>query len=488
MWIHTSSSLTMASTDGPRLLPTLAGGVDVAAFTAPVVSLCGEFLTFDLTEAGARDGTVCGALALSELHALRCNPRTRAENMRVTAAADAPLLEADLRDAERAAAAACGGAAAGLLLVDISTQDTGRDTTALAAMQAAGKIPSSVLVVLSTGFHMSPPMATATEDREGGESGVFRPRNPPANLKEAVLMDLKKISSEDEQYAQYYFDHDGEFDRAPPQYGCVSCSPGPRGLCAASRKLVSDCVEACNYTECKTPLNVFVPSGFGYADLAVLVTEVIQRSDAPVVLLNAEQAVYASCQTADGGVDVAAAAPFVDLFARYRFLHVSLESLAWDGLAQPAATHPFSHPLPPASFSRALLAALRGVDAARVCCSTLHCMKMCSRAWGGPGKAGAIAAGGGTVGVPGHLAGGWWRAPPARAAKKVFWHCDCCGKKTEEATPDRSFRKLTFRFCSVACLKAHCPVPPEVEKEKKEARRGGGGGGAVSWGVACPSR
>ena len=411
--------------------------------------MCGEFLFYDFTETS--DGTCIGELEFRELHHLRAHPRARGENMRmnVTNKNDVSLLQADL------AALATAYPSQDIFLFDLSTADTGRGTIE-AVTSIAQTAPPNVHIVLSTGFHMGSvhPPTQATPKK-----------TPPPSLKATMLSDLK-VTQEDD-LSRYYFSHSGEVDESPPLVGCVACSP-ERCCGEDSLTLIRGCLEVAKEAN-NPPVHIIMPYGIEVQSMESLLECIVQNAGGTVCLHNV---LY--------GENILA------VLKRYSWLRCSFDWFAWDGLAS-MGKHPYGYEMPSLKGVRDVLKEFEGV-AGQLSLGTLHAMKLCSPGWGGPGRGAAIEAAK-TFLAEGALSASatpfaWWTPPRHQEPTKVYWACTYCAVKTEEALPDRSFRRGEARYCSVKCLRED--TPEEEEKQKKGGRSGGGGGGC-SWGVACPS-
>ncbi|KAJ9472326.1 hypothetical protein DIPPA_22857 [Diplonema papillatum] len=417
-----------------QLIPTVTGAVaDAGGSSGCAWVLPGEFFFADFTNA-ALDATPCGPFCVAELAALRENPRARAENMRFTAA-DEATAAADVREVVKAA----GGGT--VVACDLATRDTGRDLEALARVANA----TGIVLVASTGYHLSPLMAG---DRPGLDDYSFIERELTGSIE------------------------------APPVCGAISCSPH-RTWTSDTEKLMSVCALEASGKSC--PLNIVLPPDFQALDdlLSVLQRSFSDAQPGPplVTLFNATTDLRGGCER------------WVSVLSKHPFLRLSVEYFAWDGLSS-FGRHPFGFELPRVSEVVQLIEQLSGLGADRVVHSTLHCMKVCNTAWGGPGRASLLRYLDRTpkvcpVGARAELRPyAWWAPPAPKPQAKVYWKCDHCGEAQEEVLPDRSFRKNTFRYCSIACLRGHTPVEPDKEKERRAGPRSGGGGGAGSWGIS----
>eukprot|EP01063_Lacrimia_lanifica_P019753 TRINITY_DN27182_c0_g1_i1.p1 TRINITY_DN27182_c0_g1~~TRINITY_DN27182_c0_g1_i1.p1 ORF type:complete len:427 (+),score=137.99 TRINITY_DN27182_c0_g1_i1:123-1403(+) len=421
-------------------IPTVSGAAPAGGWSW---ALAGEFLFFDLTDE-RRDEVACGPLDLPRLHALRAAPRTRAENMRCTAA-DAPLVAADLE--ELRAAAPPGG-----VLVDLSTEDMGGNRAEAARLAAS----VGVAVVASTGYHLQPPMSAPREGREDYTAALRRDLGVPKDAYAPV-------------------------PTTPPPCGAISCSPHTT-MTPASTALLAQCAQVS--AETKAPVHVALPHGFDPEAVGPLV-EGMRAAGPPaaVVLCNCLPVAVAG----EGAHAGAVAAAWGRLLAGAPELFLSFEYFGWGGLVVDGV-HPFGHEVPSRSHALAVARALHAAHPGKILHSTLHCTKHCSTAWGGPGRAAAVRAAGGG-GLPprasdAYLAAlAWWAPPKPTAAPKVYWLCSFCSGENVEAVPDASFRKGGRRYCSMYCLKKENPPAAEPERERRGGGRAGGDG-MGSWGVA----
>ena len=168
------------------------------------------------------------------------------------------------------------------------------------------------------------------------------------------------------------------------------------------------------------------------------------------------------------------------------FCLISCDYFAWGGLLLSGNRHPFGYETTSLNEMKTII--FNNLD--KVVFGTLHCMKMCGTSWGGPGRSAMLRSlkmNG--ISLPKSLVYGflaWYSPPPLKEVEIVYWKCDNCKKSFEEVTPDDSFRKYTFRYCSTKCMREHVPTQADPEKDRQQQKKRPMGSGLGSWGVAVP--
>eukprot|EP01065_Artemidia_motanka_P020911 TRINITY_DN24945_c0_g1_i2.p1 TRINITY_DN24945_c0_g1~~TRINITY_DN24945_c0_g1_i2.p1 ORF type:complete len:538 (+),score=153.23 TRINITY_DN24945_c0_g1_i2:52-1614(+) len=433
-----------AAEEPPRFIPTVRGllPAEQAAGAALSAFVLYDFTAFaDLTPvhparephlkylnedmqgtSGLRHGTV---------EAIRCAPTRRMDNLRASDA-DWEVVRADMQELYDEGCR---------LVVCMSTPDSGRDISLLRSISAS----VGINLVASTGYHMCPPFES-----------VRRKVHPPvADLEARLREDLA-----------------GD----PPACGAVAFSPLPDGT--ASTEYWHACVAAA--VGAGAPLYLSIPSG---CTPSVLVSLLETARGQP----GAEPPRVVVCGAL--GRVALSAGEWAALLSEHANVAVAADCLGWGGLHRDGV-HALGGDAAPASVLRAVLEA---VPAGRLVLGSGHCMKMCLASWGGPGRVALLREHRRFVQhTPQQLRDAavaalcWYSAPPAEPEEVRYWSCDKCGKQSEEVTPDGSFRRLTYRYCSIACLRAH-------EEELSKGQSDGGGGGtrrrqqqqssAVAWGI-----
>eukprot|EP01060_Flectonema_neradi_P016649 TRINITY_DN23284_c0_g1_i1.p1 TRINITY_DN23284_c0_g1~~TRINITY_DN23284_c0_g1_i1.p1 ORF type:complete len:405 (+),score=65.89 TRINITY_DN23284_c0_g1_i1:58-1272(+) len=386
--------------------------------------LSGEYLLHDHTEEG--DGIGVGDVTMKELQKLRENPRARSENMRCVSSNnnDVSMLRADLEELPNNS---------NCVMVDLTTSHSEADITTLQSLSKQ----TGVCIIASSGGYLQ------------------------------KLFSTKLVKSPD-----FSFNLD--------ICGVITCGLASLDLLEWSTQVsyLNKCLQtASDHERGVVPVNIVFPVSSEMLFQKCLEAIIDHKKNIDSLSRPFPSVIF-------HGIDV-------EICLRLGlpdYCFISCDFFSWGSLLLPGGKHPFGYNLPSIQLVESLIAKYPN----QVLFGTLHCLKICSTSWGGPGRSAMLRAMmAHNISLPGsaslkHLA--WYTPPPPKEVEIIYWRCDNCEQSFEEKTPDDSFRKYTFRFCSIKCMRDHTPVQSEQQKDRQQQKKRATGSGLASWGVSCPSR